>query len=83
MAPPSLKPLPGYTVQGRNGESSGRDDLVANGVTIGLAIVAVVLRMTFKSVKKVTVEDYLVILACLLATARTVMYVLRTYSALA
>ena len=81
MPPPVFKPLPGYTVQGRNGQSCGDTELIADGITIALAIIAVSLRVFVKKsiVRQIHVEDYFVIFALLLAIARWIMYTIREY----
>lgn len=76
--PPTIKPLPGYTYEGRNGESNGENILVASGITIGFATIAVLLRTYVKAriVSLFGLEDYLVIFALLCAIARFIMFVL-------
>ena len=81
MPPPVINPLPGYTVQGRNGQSCGQAELVADGTTIAFAITAVSLRVFVKKsiIRQIHMEDYLVLFALLLAIARWIMYIIREY----
>lgn len=55
--------------------------LIASGTTLGLAIVAVVLRMIIKwfIVSSAGWEDYFAIAAIFLATGRTVMLIISEY----
>ena len=79
--PNKYKPLPGYTYQGRNGESNGPRMLIGTLVTLGFAIVAVVLRMTVRwsMVHSTGWEDYFAVIALVLAIARSVMLSLSEY----
>ena len=74
-------PAPGYTVQGRDGESCGPAILVANSVTMTFAVIGVVLRMIVKSfiVRKIQWEDYLVVLALLFSIGQMAIYIIRRY----
>lgn len=81
MPPPSVPPLPGYTVEGIHGQSSGPRILIAIGITLGFAILAFVLRMMVRYfiIHSTSWEDYLASAALLLAIGRTIMFILREY----
>lgn len=81
MPPQQIPPLPGYTVEGIHGASSGPQMLIASGVTLGLAIIALVLRMVVKRfiVHSTSWEDYFASAALLLAIGRTIIFILREY----
>ena len=73
--PRKLLPPPGYTFEGIHGESNGPRMLIATGITLGLATIAVVLRMIVKQfiVHSTSWEDYFAIAALLLSIGRTAM----------
>ncbi|KAL8942966.1 MAG: hypothetical protein Q9211_001167 [Gyalolechia sp. 1 TL-2023] len=70
---PQLPPADGFTYKGINGDSNGPRMLVGTWITLSLAIVITLLRMTVKLffVPPVKLEDYFAIIALLLAIART------------
>lgn len=74
-------PPPGYPYEGINGPSNGPGMLVATWVTLGLAIIAVGLRMSVKwfMVHSTAAEDYFAIAALLLSIARTAMLTFSEY----
>ena len=76
--PHKLLPPPGYTYEGIHGESNGPRMLIATGVTLGLAAIAVALRMVVRwfIVHSTGWEDYLAIAALLLSIGRTAMLTL-------
>ena len=79
--PLSLPAPPGYTIEGVRGASNGPHMLVASGITLGLAIVAMILRMVVKCfiVSSVSWEDYFAIAALLLSILRTIMLIISVY----
>ena len=76
-----LLPAPGYTYEGIHGASNGPQMLVATGITLGFAVIAVVLRMVVKwfIVHSTGKEDYFAIVALVLATVRTILLILGKY----
>lgn len=79
--PHKFQPPPGYTYEGIHGESNGPRMLIASGLTLGLAFVALVLRMVVKwfIVHSTSLEDYFAITAFALATGRTAMLIRSKY----
>ncbi|KAL9024160.1 MAG: hypothetical protein Q9196_006722, partial [Gyalolechia fulgens] len=76
---PQLPPADGFTYKGINGDSNGPRMLVGTWITLSLAIVITLLRMTVKLffVPPVKLEDYFAIIALLLAIARTALLTMR------
>lgn len=66
-------PLPGFTKEGIDGPSRGWELNVAAGLTLALAIVAVVLRIITKkcAIGSTNFEDYLAVAGLGLAIARS------------
>ncbi|MCJ1286659.1 hypothetical protein MMC26_006005 [Xylographa opegraphella] len=77
---PKFPPPPGYTVQGIDGPSNGPSMVLATVITLGFAIVAVILRMIVKCfvVPSLNWEDFFAVAALLLAIARTILLVIMT-----
>jgi hypothetical protein len=76
-----LLPAPGYTYEGIHGASNGPQMLVATGITLGFAVIAVTLRMVVRwfIVPPTSKEDYFAIASLVLAIARTILLILRKY----
>lgn len=79
--PHKLIPAPGYTYKGIHGESNGPQMLVGTGITLGFAIIAMLLRVAVRTyiVPSISLEDYAAVAALLLAIARSILLVLRKY----
>ena len=79
--PPTLPAPPGYKIEGLHGASNGPNMLIASGITLGLAIVVMILRMVVKCfiVSSVSWEDWFAIAALLLSVLRTVMLIISMY----
>ncbi len=75
--PHKFQAPPGYKIQGVHGQSNGPQTLVASGITLGLAMIAIVLRMVVKCfiVPSVSREDYFALAALLLSVVRTIMLI--------
>ena len=69
MSHHEMLPAPGYTYEGIQGESNRPRKLIANGITLGFAIIAVILRTAVKwfIVPSTSKEDYFAIVALVLA----------------
>lgn len=80
--PHKLLPAPGYTYEGIHGESNGIQMLIASWVTLGLAMIIYLLRMTVKIwiVRSTNWEDYLAAAALLPAIVRTAMLTISEHS---
>ena len=79
--PHQLRPAPGYTYEGIHGQSTGPHMLVGNGITLGFAIIAVVLRAVVKLLITPSLgwEDYFSIGALVLSIGRTIMLTISGY----
>ena len=79
--PHKLLPAPGYTYEGKHGESNGPHMLLASGITLGLAGLITALRLIVKVylVRSAKCEDFLALAALLLAIVRTVMLSISKY----
>lgn len=79
--PHKLLPAPGYTYKGIHGESNGPQMLVGTGITLGFAIIAMLLRVAVRTyiVPSISLEDYVAVAALLLAIARSILLILRKY----
>lgn len=82
MPPPKFPPLPGYSVEGIHGESSGPRLLIASGITLACAFVTFTLRMVVKGfiVRSTSWEDYFAGFALLMAIGRMAIFSVREYT---